>query len=98
MKSSAEIIKDLLCNYRFYKMQTKNGLGGPLLSERLDFLENSISALCAEDNILLRQVYLEGLAVVKVAKSCRCARRSVYYRCARIVEKIAKVFEAGQKT
>jgi len=98
MQSSAETIKDLLKDYRFYKMQAKIGLGELSLSERLEFIENAISALCEEDNKLMRQVYLEGLPVVKVAKDCCCVRRTVYYRCAKIVEKIAKVFETRFKT
>ena len=93
MQSSLADMKDLLKNYHFYKIQAKNGLGGDCLQKKLAFLENSISVLNEEDNKLIKSIYIDGVPVVKAAKSLYLHRATIYRKIDAIIENLAKVYE-----
>lgn len=68
-------------------------MGGTALKEKLTFLENSIRVLGEEDYKLIKAVYIDQVAVVRVAKTLFCDRKTVYRKCDRIIDLIAKVYD-----
>jgi len=97
MQSSTGTIKSLLKRYEYYSIMVENSLGGDELKQKLSFLEKAISALREEDFKIMKEIYLDGLSVTQVAKNCFCARRTVYYRCERIIKRIAEVYDGQFK-
>jgi hypothetical protein len=93
MQSTVEIIKDLLKNYHFYRIQVVSGYAGEQLKERLHFLENLLKVFYEDDYKLVKQIYLEKLPVAKVARNYYCARGTVYNRCEKAIRQIAKIYE-----
>ena len=92
MQSNTETIKNLLRRYEYYNIKVESGFGGDELKSKLKFLEKAISALRVEDFNLIKGIFIDGLTVVDAAKQALCARRTVYYRCEKIIKQIAEVY------